>query len=230
MIPRILEPEVMDSPLEAVDYNTMDHSHVNRVFVDDLLHALPRATSLPAIGLCTILDVGTGTAQIPIELCRRPGHWHVTAADLAQSMLDVAAQNIAAARLGERITLQHLDAKRLPFENGQFDVVMTNSIIHHIPAPEECLAEMVRVVAPDGLLFVRDLLRPDSVAELGRLVELYAGDANLHQRQMFGESLHAALTLDEVRAMAALFGISPECVQQNSDRHWTLVWSLCRSG
>ena len=46
MIPRILEPEVMDSPLEAVDYNTMDHSQVNRVFVDDLLSALPRATKL----------------------------------------------------------------------------------------------------------------------------------------------------------------------------------------
>src|ERR1700722_10043876 len=125
MIPRILEPEVMDSPLEAVDYNTMDHSHVNRVFVDDLLHALPRVTRLPAHGPCTILDVGTGTAQIPIELCRRHGDWRVTAADLAQSMLDVAAENIAAARLAERITLRHLDAKRLPFESGQFDVVMT---------------------------------------------------------------------------------------------------------
>ena len=157
MIPRILEPEVMDSPLEATDYNTMDHSQVNRVFVDDLLCALSRVTNLPARGPCTILDVGTGTAQIPIELCGRPGHWHVTAADLAQSMLDVAAENIAAARLGEWIKLQHLDAKRLPFENGQFDVVMSNSIIHHIPAPEECLAEMVRVVTPGGLLFVTRL-------------------------------------------------------------------------
>ncbi|HEX4072135.1 MAG TPA: class I SAM-dependent methyltransferase [Planctomycetaceae bacterium] len=225
MIPRILEPEVMDSPLEATDYNTMDHSQVNRVFVDDLLCALSRVTNLPVRGQCTILDVGTGTAQIPIELCGRPGHWHITAADLAQSMLDVAAENIGAARLGEWIKLQHLDAKRLPFENGQFDVVMSNSIIHHIPAPEECLAEMVRVVTPGGLLFGRDLLRPESVAELGRLVELYAGDANPHQKQMFGESLHAALTLDEVRAMAVPFGISPECVQQNSDRHWTLVCS-----
>jgi ubiquinone/menaquinone biosynthesis C-methylase UbiE len=225
MIPRILEPEVMDSPLEAVDYNTMDHSQVNRVFVDDLLSALPHATNFTAFGPCTILDVGTGTAQIPIELCRRPGDWHVTAADLAQSMLDVAAENIAAARLSERIKLQHLDAKRLPFENGQFDVVMTNSIIHHIPAPEECLAEMVRVVAPGGLLFVRDLLRPDSLAEFGRLVDLYAGEANKHQKQMFGESLHAALTLDEVRDMAAPFGIARDCVRQNSDRHWTLVWS-----
>lgn len=228
MIPRILEPEVMDSPLEAVDYNTMDHSQVNRVFVDDLLAALGGSRPAQAHGPLRILDVGTGTALIPIELCRRPGRWHVTGADLAQTMLDVAAQNVAAAGLAGSITLEHLDAKRLPYRDGRFDVVMTNSILHHIPAPRECLAEMVRVVAAGGLLFARDLLRPASAAELDRLVALYAGDANAHQRQMFGASLHAALTLDELRALVLPFGIDPLCLQQTSDRHWTLCWQAAR--
>jgi ubiquinone/menaquinone biosynthesis C-methylase UbiE len=223
MIPRILEPEVMDSVCEAIDYNTMDHSQVNRVFVDDLLAALACGPSPQAAGPLRVLDVGTGTALIPIELCRRPGRWHVTAADLAQAMLDVAVENIAAAGLDAHITLEHLDAKSLPFRDGLFDVVMTNSIIHHIPAPRECVAEMIRVVAPRGLLFARDLLRPASTAELDRLVALYAADANVHQRQMFGASLHAALTLDEVRALAAPFGVAADCVQQTSDRHWTLA-------
>jgi len=225
MIPRILEPEVMDSESEAIDYNTMDHSQVNRVFVDDLLAALaPRAIG-PGRGSLRILDVGTGTALIPIELCRRPGRWHITAADLAQSMLDVAAENIASAGLGDRISLEHLDAKRLKFNDGDFDVVMTNSILHHIPDPRECFAEMVRVVAPRGLLFVRDLLRPETAAELVRLVALYAGDANDSQREMFGASLHAALTLDEVQALAIPFGITADCVRQTTDRHWTLCWT-----
>ena len=37
MIPRTLEPEIMDSPAEAIDYDSMDHTEVNRVFVDDCL-------------------------------------------------------------------------------------------------------------------------------------------------------------------------------------------------
>jgi ubiquinone/menaquinone biosynthesis C-methylase UbiE len=228
MIPRILEPEVMDSPLEAVDYNTMDHSQVNRVFVDDLVSVLAANAAIAATSTLRMLDVGTGTALIPIELCRRPGRWHVTAADLAQSMLDVAAENVAAAGLGGQISLQHLDAKRMPFADGQFDVVMTNSILHHIPVPQDCFAEMVRVVSPDGILFVRDLLRPESSAELERLVSLYAGDANAHQQQMFGESLHAALTLEEVQALAKPFGIPAACVRQTTDRHWTLCWKAAR--
>ena len=37
MIPRVLEPELMDTALEAADYDAMDHTEVNRRFVDDLL-------------------------------------------------------------------------------------------------------------------------------------------------------------------------------------------------
>jgi ubiquinone/menaquinone biosynthesis C-methylase UbiE len=225
MIPRILEPEVMDSPLEAIDYNTMDHSQVNRVFVDDLLSALNGGRDATTAKTLRVLDVGTGTALIPIELCRRSGCWLVTAADLARSMLDVAAENVAAAELAGKITLAHLDAKRLPFSDAQFDVVMSNSILHHIPDPRECLGEMIRVVSPRGLLFVRDLLRPETTAELDALVSAYAGDANEHQREMFAASLHAALSLDELRVLGVAFGVPAGCFEQTTDRHWTLSWT-----
>jgi hypothetical protein len=70
MLTRILEPEVMDTQEEAIGYNTMDHSTVNRVFVDDLLAATggPGPASRPgqAAALSRALDVGTGTALIPI--------------------------------------------------------------------------------------------------------------------------------------------------------------------
>ncbi len=216
MIPRILEPEVMDTDQEAVEYNTMDHSAVNRVFVDDLLRLVSNATR--------VLDIGTGTALIPIELCSRGKDWHVVAVDLAKAMLEVAAKNVVAAKLDQAIELKLVDAKRLPFEDGAFPVVMSNSIIHHIPDPSDCLAEMVRVVSSNGLLFVRDLLRPADHHQLQHLVQTYAGDSDAHQQKMFAESLHAALTLDEIRALAARYGIGPDCVQQTTDRHWTLAW------
>ncbi|HET6328036.1 MAG TPA: class I SAM-dependent methyltransferase [Planctomycetaceae bacterium] len=217
MLPRILEPEVMDTAQEAVEYNTMDHSAVNRVFVDDLLRLVNKAAR--------VLDVGAGTALIPIELCRRGKEWHVVAVDLAKAMLDVAAKNVGAARLDQAIELKLVDAKRLPFEDGAFRVVMSNSIIHHIPDPADCLAEMARVISPNGgLLFVRDLLRPADKLQLQHLVQTYAGDSDAHQQKMFAESLHAALTLDEIRALAARFGIGADCIQQTTDRHWTLAW------
>jgi ubiquinone/menaquinone biosynthesis C-methylase UbiE len=213
MLPRVLEPEVMDSAAEADDYDAMDHSHVNQFFVNDFLHLQPTLQSL--------LDVGAGTAQIPIALCEKHPTVHVIAIDLAEHMLNVGRHNVERAGLTDRIRLQLCDAKRMPFAAATFDSVMSNSIIHHIPEPFAVFAEMKRVVKAAGLLFVRDLLRPRDEAELQAFVKKYAEGANAHQQQMFADSLRAALTLDEVRAMVTRLGFDTATVQQTSDRHWT---------
>lgn len=215
MLQRVLETEVMDTPAEALDYDSMDHTEVNGIFAHDFL-AFCRPDG-------PILDVGTGTAQIPIELCRGFPTAQITGVDLAESMLQVGRGNIQRAGLTQSIELRHIDAKAIPFPAGHFAAVISNSIVHHIPEPSRAIAEMVRVTRPGGALFIRDLLRPQNDAEVRRLVEQYAGTANAHQRQMFDDSLRAALTLDEIRALVALHGFDPAEVRQTSDRHWT--WS-----
>ncbi len=219
MLPRILEPEVMDTAEEARDYDSMDHSYVNQLFVADFLKLGDSSYK--------VLDVGAGTAQIPITLCQAHATIHVVAIDLAEEMLIVGRRNVAHARLQGRIELQRVDAKAMPFAKASFDAVISNSIVHHIPEPLAVFAEMARVVKPGGVLFVRDLLRPKSKADLDAFVQTYAGDANAHQRKMFGESLHAALTLDEVRDLVTRIGHDPAKVTQSSDRHWT--WAAISS-
>ena len=217
-IERILEPEVMDSEAEARDYDAMDHSEVNRLFVDEFLAVAGQARE--------ILDLGTGTAQIPIELCHRCDDCRVMAVDASVSMLDIARGNIDVAGVLDRIQLQQVDAKAMEFSDAMFDAVMSNSIIHHIPEPKVCLQEAVRVTRPGGTLFFRDLLRPSSTAELQSLVDRYTGDEIEHAQRMFGESLHAALSLEEIRNLVESMGFKPETVQQSSDRHWT--WSAIK--
>jgi ubiquinone/menaquinone biosynthesis C-methylase UbiE len=214
MLPRVLEPEVMDSAEEARDYDAMDHSAVNRVFAADFLAAWDRANP--------ILDLGTGTAQIPLELCRLDPGPEIVAVDLAEQMLRVAAHNVQRAGMENRIRLERCDAKRLPFADSSFAAVMSNSIIHHIPEPRMVFAEMLRMARPGAVLFLRDLLRPAEDAEVRRLVQSYAGESNAHQQQMFEASLRAALTLAEVRGLAVEMGLPPEQVRQTSDRHWTM--------
>ena len=212
---RVLEPEVMDTYEEARDYDSMDHQAVNKLFVDDLLAAGNIGND--------ILDVGTGTAQIPVELCRQSEDCRIIAIDMAVHMLDLARFNIEVDGFTQRIFLQQIDAKDMLFESEMFDCVMSNSIIHHIPEPLAVLAESMRVTRPGGLLFFRDLLRPESGEEVAHLVSTYAGDENEHQRQMFDDSLRAALSLSEVRAMVSSLGFEAETVQATSDRHWTWI-------
>jgi ubiquinone/menaquinone biosynthesis C-methylase UbiE len=218
MLPRTLEPEVMDSPEEARDYDSMDHAAVNSAFVSDFLAVWD--------GGNPIIDVGTGTAQIPIELCRRDVRPKIYAVDAAASMLDLARSNVARADLIERFQIEQADAKRLPARDATCGAVISNSIVHHIPEPAAVLSEMVRVLKPGGRIFVRDLMRPASGATLVCLVNRYADGANDHQRAMFADSLRAALTLEEIQDLVAAHGMDPAGVQATSDRHWT--WSAVK--
>jgi ubiquinone/menaquinone biosynthesis C-methylase UbiE len=220
MLQRVLEPEVMDSQEEAADYDAMDHSAVNRLFVSDFLRVWN--------GKSPILDVGTGTAQIPIEFCKQSPEGTVIAVDLAEHMLRVGRENVRRAGFHWRIELQKINGREMSFVSHSFQAVMSNSIVHHIPDPADCFAEIVRVAATGATIFVRDLMRPADLPTLHHLVRTYAGDANAHQQKMFGESLHAALTLEEVRELIRRFGFDPETVQATSDRHWT--WAVAEKG
>ena len=248
MLPRSLEPEVMDTAEEAADYDAMDHSGVNRVFVGDFVATLNRGLTPPG-SPSGVLDVGTGTALIPIELAARRLEFRITAIDLAEEMLVLGRRNVERAGCSDCISLELVDAKRMPYADGAFDAVISNSIVHHIPEPRGVLAEMWRVLRPGGLLFVRDLLRPETADEVERIVATYAGSESPRQQQLFRQSLHAALTVEEVgELLADVVGSSdgrpavgwvarsgdrpqhasgdrpqPAVVTQTSDRHWTIM-------
>ncbi len=220
LLTRVLEAEVMDSVEDARDYDAMDHSEVNRRFVADFL-AAGQLAGLSADEL--VLDLGTGTAQIPLELCAQNPKAQIVAIDLAEQMIRLARENVARAGLDQQIVLQVVDAKRLPFADGHFAAVMSNSIVHHIPEPSGAMAEALRVLRPGGLIFVRDLARPKDDEQVGHQVATYAAGCNSHQRQLFKDSLRAALSVAEVRAMVEQLGFDSSGVQPTSDRHWT--WS-----
>jgi ubiquinone/menaquinone biosynthesis C-methylase UbiE len=213
MLQRILETEVMEQPAEAIAYDGMNHGTVNQQFVDDLL----------ATGSVhgEILDLGTGTARIPLLLCAASEDVRVMAVDLSTGMLDVARVNLELSTFIDRIMLDRVDAKQLPYQDGRFAVVMSNSIVHHIPQPQSTFAEAIRVCQPGGLLFFRDLLRPGTDAEVVTLVETYAADEDDDAKQMFDDSLRAALTVEETRRIIHELGFAPDSVQATSDRHWT---------
>lgn len=226
MLVRVLEPEVMDTPEEAADYDAMDHAVVNARFCDDVVALLATLASSSATSTSladgAVLDVGTGTARIPVELAARLPRARFVAIDLAEHMLAIAARHVANAGLDARVRLERVDAKATAYDAGAFSVVVSNSIVHHIPEPARVLEEMWRVLAPGGVLFVRDLARPESRADLGRLVETYASGEPERARVLFEASLEAALTPAEIVAMIAPLGIPPHAVAMTSDRHWTL--------
>jgi len=212
-VQRVLEPEVMDTWEEAVDYDAMDFVEVNTAFAQRAIELSPLAAK--------VLDAGTGTARIPVLLCQMNPQWRVWGVDLAQNMLQVGCQHVEQTGLQNQIVLELVDAKQLPYDNGHFEMVISNSLVHHLPDPLPFFGELKRVLQPNGAILIRDLIRPPDRATLHRLVESIGTEYNEHQKKLFRDSLQAALTLEEVNQLISQVGLQGVRVYQSSDRHWT---------
>lgn len=214
-LPRTLEPEATDDAAEALLYDRMDHRQVNQQFVGDLVAG-------GAVG-SHVVDLGTGTARIPVLLCRRLPELKVMAIDASTAMLDLAATNVDVAGVIDQVQLEHADAQTMEsFGEAICDCVISNSLLHHIADPVAVLRTARRLVRPGGRLFFRDLMRPTTAAEVDRLTDLYASDEAAEARQLLHQSLHAALTIEEVRDLLVASDLPPEAVRPTSDRHWTI--------
>ncbi|WP_347239027.1 class I SAM-dependent methyltransferase [Cyanobacterium stanieri] len=211
---RTLEPEVMDNEEEAMEYDAMDFKEVNRDF------ALLVSEITPQNSL--ILDLGTGTARIPIIFSQMRPDCQIRAIDLAPSMLKIAQKNIDLARKNSQIKLELADSKKLNYEDNSFDVVMSNSLVHHIPNPFDLFQEIDRVVKPEGKVIIRDLLRPTSSQEVIDIVAQANLDYSPRQKQLFQDSLHASLTIEEVKTIIHKLQWQKVNIYQSSNRHWTL--------
>ncbi len=213
MLERVLEPEVMDDRQESILYDQMDHQAVNQKFVDDMMAFGPVQGR--------ILDLGTGTARIPILICEAVEDCRIMACDLAVTMLDIAKLNIAVAGFESRIQLYHGDAKSLDCQDDECDWVISNSLIHHLPDPASAFQHALRVLKSGGRIFIRDLYRPENDQSIEALVARYAANEPPENQQLLRQSLAAALTLGEVQELVCALGFSADSVQLTSDRHWT---------
>ena len=218
-LPRVLEPEVMSSAEEAGEYDEMDFSATDQLFAERAAQ-LVRGASAP---VNLIADLGSGNAKIPLAMCPLlPAAIRVCAVEMSSEMLAVAARNRTRDGVSPgRLQLVTADAKQIPFANRSVGMITSNSLVHHIPDPRAVFQEIARVARPGAPLLIRDLVRPETQQALEQLLEAHAARWSPLQRTLFSDSLHAALTLDEVKKLLDECGLSDVSVTQVTDRHWS---------
>ncbi len=93
-----------------------------------------------------VLEIGIGTGRIALPLAARVGG--IVGVDLSAPML----AQLLAKRGDRRVAVLRADASRLPFPDARFDAVVGVHVFHLIPRWREVLAEIARVLRPNGLL------------------------------------------------------------------------------
>jgi SAM-dependent methyltransferase len=92
------------------------------------------------------LDLGTGTGGAAFRLARRFPSAEVVGADIAERMIEQARRNLPD-DVRERVRFEVADASKLPYRDGEFDLVGLSNMIPFFD-------ELERVIAPDGFLIV----------------------------------------------------------------------------
>jgi SAM-dependent methyltransferase len=200
-MPRVVARELMDdeaaSPNELAG-NLRDIERANRWFGA----AKPAAAFVRDTEARTVLDVGCGSADIALALVRdaerRGAALAVTCLDRSVQMLDIARVHTGG---HPALTFVEADGERLPFADGQFDVVLCNLALHHFEpdAAVRLLRELRRVARRSPL--VSDLRRSPA-AFAGALLFAYATSRNRFTRHDAPLSVRRAYTPSEALALA----------------------------
>ena len=93
-----------------------------------------------------VLDVGCGPGFFSVLLARLG--YEVTAVDYTENMLAEARKN--AAHYGVDIDFRRMDAQKLDFEDGIFDLVISRNVLWNLEQPEQAYREWLRVLKPNG--------------------------------------------------------------------------------
>ncbi len=122
--------------------------------------------AIPWRGDEQVLDVGCGHGLMLLGAAKRLRQGKATGIDLWQKV-DQAGnsrqatwQNVQIEGLNDRVELVDGDARKLPFEQNTFDVVLSSWALHNIYEPEgraQALTEILRVLKPGGVLVIIDI-------------------------------------------------------------------------
>lgn len=228
---RVPEPELMDELQQALAYAAADFSRSDQAFVKRILQHCDAS----GLALQRLVDLGCGPGNISFRLAEALPSLPLLAIDGAAAMLAPALRR-QQAEPGRWPRLRFLQAC-LPLDDGSlaalppafqppFQLLVSNSLLHHLHHPEVLWSALRQLGAPGSLVVLRDLRRPDSPSALEALVERHASTAPPVLQRDYRASLHAAFRPEEVETQLRHAGLGCLQVEPVEDRYLDVTGQL----
>ncbi|HYW09062.1 MAG TPA: methyltransferase domain-containing protein [Longimicrobium sp.] len=213
-IPRATGEERMDAPdadPRELARSLGDIRVVNRWLGGTrvVLHHLARLVALHPRREYRVLDVATGSGDIPLAITAwgrdRGVRIRVVATDAHPATLAEARLRVA---IDPDVTTEPADALRLPYHDGAFDFALCSMALHHFNAEAECVRVLRQLQRVSRLGFIVNDLRRSGPAYVGaRLLAATLWRGHPITRYDGPLSVLRAFTADELRALAQRAGL-----------------------
>ena len=108
----------------------------------------------------TLLDIGTGTGEIPIAIADHAGE--IIANDFSQEMINLANTKIEESGINN-VRFQIQDCHDLDYKDEMFDVIIASNLLHLLDRPEQFLSSLKRILKKNGILIIPTFLHSESL-------------------------------------------------------------------
>ncbi len=215
---RTPEPELMLEQEQARAYFEANFEEPHGRFIELFARSFPVET---AAG--DVLDLGCGSADISLRFARAYPQARVHGVDGSEAMLGFGKQAVCREELKERVQLIHCTLPTMELPRESYDVVISNSLLHHLQDPQVLWQTIKQCARPEAPILVMDLMRPGSQKQAEDLTETYAaGEAEILKRDFY-RSLLAAYREDEIQSQIQEAGLNQLSVEVVSDRRM-IIW------
>jgi len=212
---RVLEPELMEDPIQAAAYAAADFSDPHGMFIRKFQEKFPgRRIS------GHVLDLGCGPADISLRFARIYPDCHIDGVDGARAMLNEGAAALTRAGLQQRIKLIEGVIPGIILPRTNYAVILSNSLLHHLHDPTVLWKCIKKYSTTGTLIFVMDLMRPETIQDAERLVNSYCNKEPDVLKRDFYNSLCAACLPAEVKGQLEKALLHKLEIEVISDRHW----------
>ena len=201
----------MFSNEQAASYANANFSESNNLFINNTFQ------HVKIDNYTKLLDVGCGDGEIPIRISKETD-CEITAIDGSQAMLNefkkkIDKNNVRNIFLHKKLIDQNL------FIDKSFDVIICNSVLHHVSDLSLFWNTIFRLTRKNGIICLMDLERPKSNKEMDDILLKYGGKDPILLDD-FKNSLKAAYTINEVSQQLDGYNNISFNIKPVSDRHF----------
>ena len=208
---RVPEKELMCSNEQAASYANANFSESNNIFISNTFQ------HVKIDNYTKLLDVGCGDGEIPIRISKKTD-CEITAIDGSQAMLNEFKKKIKKNNVRNIFLYKKLIDHNL-FLGKSFDVIICNSVLHHVSDSSLFWNTIFRLIRKNGVICLMDLLRPKSNKEMDNVLLKY-GTKDPILLDDFKNSLKAAYTVNEVSQQLDGYNNISFNIKPVSDRHF----------
>lgn len=193
---RIKGKEIMDEKEEVLFFaKTTKNSVLHKFTINYLINNY-------LLKDACILDLGSGTAEIPIKLVQQiPEIKEIIAIDASQEMTSYAKKETNLLNLEKKIKIVKgkipgIEKKLKPFS---FDIIFSSLLLHHMPDPFFFWEEIKNLSNRNTSVFILDFIRPKNKESAKKIItENFPLQKNIILKEGVYRSLLASFSISEI--------------------------------